>query len=161
MTLCFPFWSQPRFWIIACQHFMISFSGIFSFLLTFSKYWIIEKLFAINTRKLLLFTRMLFCIVANQFVIFKSKLNDLVYSKSFEFPTAIFGLQIYQHIWAPHLIKHEFITMLMRINSMFLLWNCVVQQTTVYIAKHVTVAFFCFYHLFHYWDLYISNYQYY
>ena len=46
--------------------------------------------------------------------------------------------------------------MLMGINSMFLLWNCAVQHTTIYIAIHDTVAFFCFYHLFNYWDLYIQ-----
>ena len=31
--------------------------------------------------------------------------------------------------------------MLMGINSMFLLWNCVVQERTIYIAKHAAVAF--------------------
>ena len=102
----FPFWGQPQIWIIACEHYTLSFSGIFSFLLTFSKDWIIDKLFAINTYKLMCVTRMLFCVVGNQFVVFKSNRNDLVHSKSFEFTTAIFDLQIYQHIWAPQSIKH-------------------------------------------------------
>ena len=66
----------------------------------------LNKLFAIITGKLLFNARMLRCIVANQFVIFKSKVNSLVYSKSFEFTNAIFDLQVYQHIWVPKLIKH-------------------------------------------------------